>query len=138
MADNKTSKNNKSVIEFLEKVESERKRKDSYQILEMMKDVTGSDPVMWGESIIGFGETTYTTADGKIHEMCHIGFSPRKQNIVMYLLYGYEKHEELMSRLGKHKTGKVCLYINKLADVDLEVLKEIMTLAFNISVEESE
>lgn len=138
MAENKTTKNNKSVIEFLEKVESDRKRNDSYKILQMMKDVTGSEPVMWGDSIIGFGESSYSTKDGKEHDFFNIGFSPRKQNIAMYLLYGYEQYEDIMSRLGKHKTGKVCLYVNKLADVDLEVLEEIIQLAYDISLAESE
>ena len=137
MAENKTVKNDKSVIEFIEIVESPIKRNDSYQIVQMMKDITTCEPVMWGDSIIGFGDTTYTTKDGKTHNNLRIGFSPRKQNIALYLLYGYEEHESIMSRLGKHKTGKFCLYINKLADVDIDVLKEIIQLAYNESLEDS-
>lgn len=133
MPENKTTKNNKSVIEFLENVESERKRNDSYQILQLMKDITKEEPTMWGDSIIGFGDSKYSTKDGMEHDFFDIGFSPRKANIAMYLLYGYEQYDDIMSRLGKHKTGKSCLYINKIADVDIEVLKELIQLAYDVS-----
>jgi len=136
MAENKTQKNSKSVIDFIESIDSERKRNDSYQIIELMKAITKAQPVMWGTSIIGFGDSTYTTADGKLHDNFNIGFSPRKQNIAMYLLTGYENYESIMSRLGKYKTGKVCLYINKLEDVDVSVLKEIIKVAYDRSLNE--
>jgi hypothetical protein len=134
MAGNKTSKNSANVVEFIESIESDRKRNDSYQIIEIMTEITRAEPVMWGSSIIGFGDSSYTTADGKKHDNFNLGFSPRKQNIAMYLLTGYEKYGEIMDRLGKYKTGKVCLYINKLADVDVEVLKEIIQVAYERSL----
>lgn len=126
MSELKTQKNDASVEDFLEGVENEQKRDDSKRIVELMHDVTGEDPAMWGESIVGFGEYTYRYASGREGEWMLVGFSPRKQNLTVYIMSGFEEYEDLLRRLGKHKTGKSCLYINKLDDVDIEVLEELV------------
>ncbi|MGD8622390.1 MAG: DUF1801 domain-containing protein [Anaerolineales bacterium] len=126
MSELKTQKNDARVEDFLEGVENEQKRDDSKRIVELMHDVTGEDPAMWGESIVGFGEYTYRYASGREGEWMLVGFSPRKQNLTVYIMSGFEEYEDLLRRLGKHKTGKSCLYINKLDDVDIEVLEELV------------
>ncbi len=125
-AENKTKPTGKSVTEFLNQVEHEQKRADSFAILEMMKAQTGLEPKMWGDSMIGFGEYHYKYASGHEGDIFLVGFSPRKQNLTLYVMAGINQHPELFERLGKHKTSKACLYINKLADVDTEVLQEII------------
>jgi hypothetical protein len=126
MSELKTQKNDARVEDFLEGVENEQKRDDSKRIVELMHDVTGEDPAMWGESIVGFGEYTYRYASGREGEWMLVGFSPRKQNLTVYIMSGFKEYEDLLRRLGKHKTGKSCLYINKLDDVDIEVLEELV------------
>ncbi|MFC1499775.1 DUF1801 domain-containing protein, partial [Candidatus Zixiibacteriota bacterium] len=101
-------------------------REDSFTILEMMKDLTGEEPSMWGENIIGFGSYDYTYASGREGTWFVTGFSPRKQSLTLYLMYGFEKFDDLLAKLGKHKIGKACLYINKLDDVDQKVLKQLL------------
>jgi len=122
----KTKPTNKSVDQFLKKVENPTKRGDSFKILELMKEVTKEDPVMWGDSIIGFGSYHYKYASGREGDWPLVGFSPRKQNLVVYLMNGFEKHQKLLKNLGKHKTGKSCLYINKLKDVNIQSLRELI------------
>ena len=126
MAELKTQKNEASVEGFLNSVENDRKRADSYKILEMMKEVTGEEPVMYGSSIIGFGSYHYQYATGRDGEWFLVGFSPRKQNLTLYIMSGFDKCENLLSDLGKYKTGKSCLYVNKLDDVDEQVLRELV------------
>jgi len=126
MAELKTKKNEASVDDFLHSVEPERKREDAKTICAMMQEVTNAKPKMWGTSIIGFGDYTYTYESGRTGEWMLVGFSPRKQNLTLYIMPGFEAYEELLGKLGKHKIGKSCLYINKLADVDLTVLKELV------------
>ncbi len=125
----KTKKNESSVEAFLQAIPEAMKRQDSITIVEMMKEVTGREPKMWGESIIGFGDTHYRYESGREGDWFQVGFSPRKQNLTIYLSYGFESDRELMQRLGKHKTGKACLYINKLADIDMGVLRELVRRA---------
>ena len=126
MAQLKTQKNDASVEEFLDSVANERKRQDSYAILELMQDVTGEEPAMWGTSIVGFGSYHYKYASGRENEWFLVGFSPRKQNLTLYIMSGYDDYESLLADLGKYKTGKSCLYINKLEDVDLPTLRELV------------
>lgn len=126
MADLKTKRNDASVEEFLNGIENEKKRADSFAILELMREVTGAEAQMWGTSIIGFGSYHYKYASGQEGDWMLVGFSPRKQNLTLYIMPGFEQYEELLAKLGKHKTGKACLYINKLADVDQGILKELV------------
>lgn len=126
MSDMKTQRNEASVEDFLNSVEHETRREDSFTVLEMMKKITGEEPAMWGDSIVGFGSYHYTYASGREGDWFVTGFSPRKQSLTLYLMYGFEEFEELLTKLGKHKVGKACLYINKLADIDLKVLEELI------------
>ena len=126
VADLKTKKNDASVEAFLNAVEYDAKRADSFAILELMREVTGEEPAMWGGSIVGFGEYTYRYASGREGEWPLTGFSPRKQNLTLYIMPGFDEYESLLQDLGKYKTGKSCLYISKLADVDLEVLRKLV------------
>ena len=131
MAELKTKQTKASVEGFLNTIEDETKRKDSFAILELMKQVTGAEPKMWGENIVGFGDTHYRYASGREGDWFAVGFSPRKQNLTLYLSYWAEGDTDLMQKLGKHKTGKACLYINKLSDVDMGVLKELVQRTLN-------
>lgn len=129
MAELKTQKNDASVEDFLDGVENARKRDESKRIVDMMREVTGEEPAMWGDSIVGFGEYSYKYASGREAEWMLVGFSPRKQNLTLYIMSGFERYDGLLSRLGRYKTGKSCLYINKLADVDMEVLKTLVEMS---------
>jgi hypothetical protein len=131
MADIKTKKNDGSVIEFLNTIEPEKKRLDSFHILKIMKEITESEPSMYGGAIIGLGDDLYIDSKGVNQDWFKIGFSPRKQSITLYLMTGYQRYPEILTKLGKHKTSKACLYINKLEDVDIVVLKELITVAYN-------
>ena len=127
MAELKTKQNNSSVDDFINAVESEQKRNDAFEILEMMKHITKEKPKMWGSSIIGFGDVRYKYASGREGDWFKVGFSPRKANVSLYLMgCDISKADSILGRLGKYKTGKGCLYINKLADIDKEVLKELI------------
>ena len=127
MADVKTKPTDNSVTDFLNSVEDEKKRADSFKILEMMREVTGDEPKMWGPSIVGFGDYHYKYESGREGDFFLTGFSPRKQNLTLYIMAGFKRYEELMAKLGKYKTGKSCLYIKKLEDVDPDVLKTLVT-----------
>ncbi len=126
MAENKTVKTGASVDEFMAGVENKRRREDGLVLLELMRDVTGLEPEMWGPSIIGFGSYHYTYESGREGDMPLIGFSPRKSSLSLYIMSGFDEYEELLGKLGKHRTGASCLYINKLADVDMGVLRELV------------
>ena len=127
MAENKTVKTGASVDEFMAAVENRRRREDGLVLLEMMRDVTGLEPEMWGPSIIGFGSYHYKYESGREGDMPLVGFSPRKSNLSLYIMSGFDEYEEMLGKLGKHRTGASCLYINKLADVDVEVLRELVS-----------
>jgi len=127
MAELKTKRNDQSVDEFLQAIPDERRRKDCYTVLELMKKVTGEEPKMWGDAIVGFGAYHYKYASGREGDWFLTGFSPRKQNLTLYIMSGFEEYNDLLNKLGKLKTGKACLYINKLKDVDLSVLRELVT-----------
>ena len=127
MAELKTKPNKTSIEKFLNSVKDEKKRTDSYKILGLMKKITKEKPVMWGPSIVGFGKYHYKYESGREGDFFITGFSPRKQNLTLYIMSGFKKYPELMKKLGKYKTGSSCLYINKLEDVDMKVLKELIS-----------
>jgi hypothetical protein len=131
MAELKTQKTEASVEAFLNTVEHERKRADSFEILDLMKEVTGEEPVMWGSSIIGFGSYHYKYASGRDADWFLTGFSPRKQSLTLYIMSGFDAYDGLLDKLGKYKTGKSCLYINKLEDVDMDVLRDLVKQSVN-------
>jgi len=126
MAQLKTQPNEKNVDDFLNTVENESKREDSFTILDLMKQITGSDPIMWGDSIIGFGSYHYKYASGREADWFLTGFSPRVQNLTLYIMSGFDEYDDLLGKLGKHSTGKSCLYIKRLENIDLDVLKELV------------
>lgn len=127
----KTTINDASVEDFIDKVEDKTKKQDSLVLLETYEKLTGEKPKMWGTSIIGFGKYHYkserSTQEG---DWPLAAFSPRKQNLTLYFTAGFHDHAELLDKLGKHKTSKGCLYINKLADVDMNVLEKLITLSY--------
>jgi len=125
MAELKTRVTNASVDEFLQGIKDEKKRGDCYQILEIMKAATQAEPKMWGTGIIGFGDYHYKYESGRENDWFLTGFSPRVQNLTLYMMGRFDK--EVLKKLGKYKTGKGCLYINKLEDVDIKVLNELIT-----------
>ena len=129
MAELKTKKNDGDVNAFLDSVEDESRRRDCYEVLELMKEVTGEQPKMWGSSIVGFGERTYKYASGRTADWMMTGFAPRKQALTLYIMPGFDRYADLMGNLGKHKTGKSCLYIKKLDDIDRSTLRELVDLS---------
>lgn len=118
---------NNSVIEFIEKVESEKKKADAYELLQIFEEVTGYEAKMWGPSIIGFGSYHYKYASGREGDAPLVAFSPRKAKISLYLDYEGEERDEFLENFGKHTKSKACIYVNKLADIDINVLKELIT-----------
>lgn len=132
MGDIKTQANNGSVIDFLSGLDAEQ-QKDSEILIDMMSEVSGDSPVMWGSSIIGFGTLQYTTANGKTNDWMRIGFSPRKGKLSLYITVAAEKYAKQLDDMGKHKIGKGCIYINKLSDVDTTKLKALIADAFKNS-----
>ena len=126
MATNKTMETAASVTEFIEAVENEQKRKDSYQLIEMMKAVTAQEPKMWGPSIIGFGSYHYKYESGHEGDAPLLGFSPRKAAISLYVFTGLDEHKHLLEGLGRFKMGKACIYANKLQDFHKDKLMEVM------------
>ena len=135
MSELKTQKNDASVEDFLNSVEPEKKREDCFAIIEMMKQVTGEEAVMWGASIVGFGSYHYKYASGRENDWFLVGFSPRKQNLTLYIMSGFDHYDALLSDLGKYKTGKSCLYLNKLEDVDEGVLRELIKQSVDHMIE---
>lgn len=122
----KTKENEASVEDFLNAVAHEQQRADAFAVAEMMRKATKSEPKMWGPAIVGFGSRKYKYPDGREMDWMVIGFSPRKANLTLYILDGSADQEKLLAKLGKHSTGKSCLYIKRLADVDQRVLKELV------------
>ena len=126
MAEQKTKPTKVSVDKYLNTIENETKRKDSFELLEVMKKISKEDPKMWGPSIIGFGSYHYKYESGHEGDCCRIGFSPRKDSFSLYLFPYLVQKSELMKTLGKYKAGKGCLYIKKLEDIDKSVLKALI------------
>ncbi|HMX74018.1 MAG TPA: DUF1801 domain-containing protein [Anaerolineales bacterium] len=129
MAELKTKKTEASVEDFLNGVKDEATKKDCFEIVKLMKQATKADPKMWGSSIVGFGTQHLKYASGRELEWMILGFSPRKQNLTLYLPGSLESYAGMLKKLGKHKTGKGCLYIKSLKDVDTKVLKELVQQA---------
>lgn len=125
-AELKTKVNKASVEGFLNKVKDEAVRNDCFEIMKMMKQVTKEEPKMWGSSIVGFGSYHYKGKSGREGDWMLTGFSPRKQNLTLYLMGGFDEQKDLLKKLGKHTTSVGCLYIKKLNDVDKKVLKELV------------
>ncbi|NEU31685.1 DUF1801 domain-containing protein [bacterium LRH843] len=122
----KTKENDSSVLEFIESVENPKKREDAYKLLDIFTETTGYQAKMWGTSIIGFGAYHYIYTTGHEGDAPLVGFSPRKAKISLYFATGDTKREELLKDFGKHTTGKACVYINKVADIDVDVLKALI------------
>src|SRR5690606_2776598 len=141
--ENKTKPTSESVEKFIQSVENEQKRKDSFELIELMQKITGEKAKMWGLSIIGFGNYHYKYASGHEGDAPLVGFSPRKSAISLYVFTGLVEHEHLLNGLGKFTMGKACIYVKKLADIDLNVLEKIMkeTIQFldkNYEIKKSE
>jgi len=130
MAENKTRENDASVEEFLESVTNQKRVSDARTIIELMKKITGQDPKMWGPSIVGFDSYHYKYDSGREGDSFVSGLSPRKANLVVYITPGFKQYDDLLARLGKFKSSVSCLYINKLADVDMEVLEELIAKSY--------
>ena len=130
MTELKTRPTTQSVTAFLNRIPDQRKHRDAFALLDLMRKVTRLDPVMWGESIVGFGTYHYKYASGREGDMPLAGFSPRKQNLTLYIMAGFDGHGDLLKKLGKHKTGKACLYVNSLDDVHLPTLRRLVRESF--------
>jgi len=131
MAKNKTTETNSSVTEFVNKVENEVKRNDSFKLIEIFKSITGFEPKMWGPTIIGFGNYHYKYESGHEGDAPLAGFSPRKDSLVLYFASEYENREVLLSQLGKHKSSKACVYVKKLSDIDIKILQTMIVNSMN-------
>lgn len=126
MAELKTKQTEQSVSDFLNKIPDAQRREDCFTIAKLMEEATGSKPKMWGAAIVGFGSYHYKYASGREGDWLMTGFSPRKQDLTLYLMMGFANRGELMQQLGKHKTSKSCLYIKKLSDIHLPTLKKLI------------
>ncbi len=127
----KTKINDANVEKFLNKIEDESKRSFSFKVLDIMKKVTNEEPKMWGTSIIGFGSYHYKYKTGHEGDMCLVGFSPRKQNVTLYLTYDVSQYAKILEKLGKVKTGKSCLYVKKEEDIDIKILEDLISKAYD-------
>ena len=131
MAEQKTKLNNASVETFLNSVADENRRNDSFTLLKLMQKTTGMEPKMWGTGIVGFGNYHYKYDSGHEGDAALVSFAPRKQNLVLYLMGGFQGQEALLKKLGKHKTGKGCLYINTTKDIDTASLAQLITISID-------
>lgn len=129
MSKNKTTPNDNNVEAFLNNVENEQRRNDSFKVLKIMEEVTGEKPIMWGNSIIGFGSYHYKYESGREGDFMLTGFSPRKTSLTIYCMTGF--NDDVMKNLGKYKTGKSCLYVKKLSDINEDVLKDLIRKSIN-------
>ncbi len=126
MAEPKTKPTQASVKEFLNQIPDKERRDDCFAVAKIMEEITGDKPKMWGPSIVGFGSYRYKGASGREGDWLITGFSPRKNALTLYIMMGFEKHPELMKQLGKHSTGKSCLYIKRLSDIHVPTLKKLI------------
>jgi len=131
MAKNKTQPTEQSVKSFVNALDDEQKIADSNALIDLMKEVTGCEPKMWGPSIIGFDQYHYKYESGREGDFLKVGFSPRKREFSIYLMCSFDKNKELMSKLGKHRTGKSCLYVKRLEDINMDVLKNLVQESVN-------
>ncbi len=129
MAEAKTKPTNESVSDFLNRIPEAERREDCFTVLKMMEEITGDKPKMWGPSIVGFGSWSYKYASGHEGDWPIAAFSPRKKDLTLYLTPGFEKRTEMMEKLGKHSTGKSCLYIRRLSDIHLPTLKKLIKIS---------
>jgi len=127
MAEPKTKATGASVEDFINAVKDENVREDCWAVVKLMQDVTKAEPKMWGASIVGFGVYTYKYASGKTGDWPLIGFSPRKQNLTLYVMAGFDGYDELMDKLGNFSCGKSCIYVKRLSDLHLPTLKKLIT-----------
>lgn len=126
MAELKTKPTDNSVKDFLNQIPDPERRQDCFAVATIMEEMTGDKPKMWGPSIVGFGSYHYKYASGREGDWPVTGFSPRKKDLTLYIMMGFEKHDELMKQLGKHSTGKSCLYIKRLSDIHVPTLKKLI------------
>ena len=126
MSELKTKPTGQSVKDFLNKISDEERRADCFQVVKIMEEITGEKPKMWGPSIIGFGTYHYKYASGREGDWLLTGFSPRKKDLTLYIMMGFEKHGELMEKLGRHSVSKSCLYIKRLSDIHVPTLKKLI------------
>lgn len=134
MAELKTKPTQASVKEFLNQIPDKERRDDCFAVAKIMEEITGDKPKMWGPSIIGFGTWHYKYASGREGDWPVAAFSPRKKDLTVYLMVGFDKHTELMQKLGKHSHSKSCLYIKRLSDIHMPTLKKLIKLSVNRSV----
>jgi hypothetical protein len=134
----KTKLNDSDVEAFLSTIADDKRREDAFRVLDIMSECTREEAKMWGSSIIGFGSYHYVYASGQEGDWMAAGFSPRKTALTLYIMAGFPRFDELMKKLGKYRTGKSCLYIKKLEDVDVDVLKELITASYRHTVENNE
>ncbi len=125
--ENKTQATSQDVVEYLNTIEDDQKRTDAFKVKDLMTRLSGHPAKMWGSSIIGFGTYHYKYDSGREGDFLRVGFAPRKTNLVLYIMSGFSTYESLLEELGKHKTGKSCLYIKRLSDIDDSILEEIIT-----------
>ena len=130
MAENKTAKNDTDPLDFIAGLDNPQRQAESRELLELFKERTGEEPVMWGSSIIGFGSYDYTYASGRSGTWMRVGFSPRKQQMTVYIMPGFERYDDLMAALGPHSVGKSCLYLKRLDVVDKDVLGELVAESY--------
>jgi len=135
MAELKTKPNDEDVEAYLDSIDDEQKRRASYTVLALMEEVTGEPAKMWGDSIVGFGAYRYKYASGREGEWFLTGFAPRKRNLTLYIMSGFDQYDALLADLGTYKTGKSCLYINKIEDIDLDVLRDLVDQSVKHMVE---
>jgi hypothetical protein len=128
MTEAKTQPTNQSVTEFLNQISDPERRADCFAVAKIMEEITGEKPRMWGPGIVGFGTYHYKYASGREGDWPRTGFSPRKKDLTLYIMMGFEKHAELMEKLGKHSTGKSCLYIKRLSDIHMPTLKKLIKI----------
>jgi hypothetical protein len=126
MAEPKTKMTNESVADFLNRIPETERREDCFAVAKIMEEITGDKPKMWGPSIVGFGTYHYKYASGREGDWPVTGFSPRKKDLTLYIMMGFQKHEELMKKLGKHSAAKSCLYIKRLSDIHVPTLKKLI------------
>jgi len=131
MAELKTKITDDNVADFVAKIDNEQQRKDSMEVLKIMKEITGEEPKMWGKSMVGFDSYHYKYESGREGDWFITGFSPRKQALTLYIMAGFKRYDELMQKLGKYKTGKSCLYVKKLDDINRDVLKTLIKESVN-------
>jgi hypothetical protein len=131
MAENKTQTTTNSVSSFFDTIEDAQRKQDCIAIATLMEEATGEHAKMWGPAIVGFGQYHYKYASGREGDFLIVGFSPRKQNLTLYIMGGFGNYDVLLSKLGKYKTGKACLYLKSLKDIDVAVLKQLITESVN-------